>query len=157
MRKASTAPLKAYQVSIYGEACGVWVGRTRSQAQARCVYNMLEHGYRIGKLFAGLRSRRVHGLPAERAIERFEDAGKYWRHTRAFARMQAEASAVNTLWPIGTAVQVVNCCESSMWEEGVTFTRTPAWAASENYAFVSVEGLSGGLDLSKVVFLNEPR
>ena len=159
----SHRPLKAYEVYERADdwrgltkehSYGVLVGHTAGQARARAALDRISDG--ATNPWADLRSRRVLGLAAERAIEKHEDRGKYWRHTKAYARLKAEAAAFNAMWPVGTPVQIVNCCEVDLWPDGITVTRTPAWAPSETYAFVSVEGIPGGMDLARVVPLIEP-
>jgi len=161
--KYNHLPLKAYEVYEADTdwrgrskeySYGVLAGHTPGQARARAALDRISGG--CANPWRNLRSRRVLGLAAERAIEKHEDAGKYWRHTKAFARLQAEAEAFNEMWPVGTPVQIVNCCECDLWPDGITVTRTPAWALSETYAFVSVEGMPGGMDLARVVPLIEP-
>lgn len=161
--KYSHLPLKAYEVYEKGDdwrclskeySYGILVGHTAGQARAQVATDRMSGGYT--NPWPYLRTRRVLGLAAERAIEAHEDRGKYWRYTKAYARIQAEAEAFNRKWPVGTPVQILNCCESDLWPDGVTITRTPAWAPSETYAFVSVEGMPGGMNLACVFPLVEP-
>ena len=161
--KYNHLPLKAYEVYENEDdwrglskeySYGVFAGHTAGQARAQAATDRMSGG--STNPWPYLRSRRVMGLAAERAIEKHEDRGKYWRHTKAFARLQAEVEAFNKMWPVGTPVQVVNCCEASLWADGITVTRTPAWAPSETYAFVSVDGMPGGMDLARIIPLIEP-
>ena len=151
----SSSPLKAYQIFLSGWFAGIEVATTNAKARAQFALSDARDGAR--NRWAGLRSCLLRNQEeAQLAIEKHEDAGKYWRDTRAFARRQAEVDTFNTSWPVGTPVQVVNCCEADHWPEGITFTRTPAWAANENCAFVSLDGYAGGFYLKNVVPLIEP-
>jgi hypothetical protein len=152
-------PLKAYEVYQHDTdwlgfrseySFGIHVGRTPGQARADVAADR-----EIDNPWRGLRSRRVHGPVAERAIEDFEDARKYWRDTRAFARLQAAADEFNASWPVGTPVEML-CSNAPALPTGITFTRTPAWVPSLNGVLVSVDGFAGGFALKWVRPLIEP-
>ena len=154
-KRNTTAPLKAYRVGFYGESAGTYVGRTAGQAKAAAIRDYEGGGHERG-LWRTVRALRVRNPEKEALeIEAFEDKGKYWRNTRAYARLQAEADAFNALWPVGTPVQVVECGEASQWPDGITVTRTPAWAV-QGSVLVSVEGQAGGMYLKYVMPLLEP-
>ncbi|WP_345114471.1 hypothetical protein [Hymenobacter algoricola] len=108
-------------------------------------------GYADRDIWPHLRSRRLRDPEQEQlAIEAHEDQGKYWRDTRRYARLLAEAEAFNARYPVGTPVRVVGCCEADTWPDGLTTIRTPAWVPSETAVFVSVEGYAGGFYLRHI-------
>lgn len=153
--KTTLRPLKAYEIFLFGWYAGIVVATTNAKARAQFALSDGRDGAR--NRWAGLRSCLLRNEEeAILAIEKHEDEGKYWRDTRAFARRQAECDTFNASWPVGTPVRVVNCCEADHWPEGVTFTRTPAWAVNENTAMVSLEGYAGGFYLKNVRPLIEP-
>ncbi len=149
--KYNHLPLKAYEVySKYGQgflyhdeySFGVVAGHTAGQARYQVALNR-----ELDNPWKDLRSRRVHGPEAERAIEAFQDQGKYWKNTGAFARLQAQADAWNAAYPVGHPVLVRDCGEASTWPNGQTVTRTPAWVPSLSGVLVSLEGHCGGFGL----------
>ncbi len=148
--KRDHLPLKAYQIFFFGQFAAVYVGRTSGQAKAAFARSSWAEGYYNKDVWANLKSKRLRDAEWElEAIEKFEDRGKYWRHTRAFARLEAAAAAFNAKYPVGTSVQVVDCCEARQWPDGITTTRTPAWAV-QGSVLVSVEGQAGGMYLPKI-------
>lgn len=145
------ASLQAWELRIHGQFADFFVAPTAGKAKAE-----LQRDYGSPLRFTAISAKLYRCPHATELIEAFEDVGKYWRDTRAFARTQAKADTFNANWPVGTPVQVVNCCEAEHWPEGITVTRTPAWAASEKTALVSLEGYAGGFYLKNVVPLVEP-
>lgn len=138
---------KAYRVVWFDKDCGVWAGYTQGQAQAAFVREA--DGFPASSYWPYLSSSRAHGPEADLAIERYLDRGKYWRDTLAFARLLAKAKAFNAQYPVGTPVRIVGCGEADQWPEGMTVTRTPAWAI-QGSVLVSVEGQAGGMYLRYV-------
>lgn len=157
-RKYDHLPLKAYEVyervdygyKVQEFSYGIRAGRTPGQARARVATDFME----ADNPWRGLRSRRVFGDLAERAIEREEDKGKYWRDTKAYARLQAACDAFNAAWPVGSPVECPPY--ANRFPAGLTFTRTPAWVPNETHILISVEGIDGGIALYSVVPLFEP-
>jgi len=148
-KKPSTAPLKAYEVRFFGEFAGIYVGRNHGQAKA--AFTLDTDGYQAKDLWRNLSAKRLRDEEWElAAIEKHEDRGKYWRDTRQYARQVAAAEAFNARYPVGTPVQVIDCCEADTWPGGLTTTRTPAWAPSETCVLVSVEGYAGGFYLKNI-------
>lgn len=143
-------PMKAYQIFFFGRFAAVYVGHTAGEAKAAFARSAWTEGYFNKDIWPNIGSKRLRDAEWEmEAIEKFEDRGKYWRNTRAFARLEAMATAFNARYPVGTTVQVVDCCEADQWPGGITTTRTPAWAV-QGSVLVSVEGQAGGMYLPKI-------
>lgn len=146
----SQRPLKAYQIFFFGQFAAVYVGRSGGQAKAAFARSSWADGYYAKDIWPNIGCKRLRDAEWElEAIEKFEDRGKYWRNTRAFARLQAAADAFNAKYPIGSPVQVVDCCEAQHWPDGNTVTRSTAWAVHGS-VLVSVEGQAGGMYLQKI-------
>ncbi len=143
-------PLKAYQIFFFGQFAAVYVGHTAGEAKAAFARSSWTEGHYAKDIWPNLGSKRLRDTEWElAAIEKYEDRGKYWRNTRAFARLQAVADAFNARYPVGAAVQVIDCCEAHQWPGGVTATRTPAWAV-QGAVLVSVEGQAGGMYIKNI-------
>jgi len=159
----SHLPLKAYEVYENEDdwrgltkehSYGVFAGHTAGQARAQVAVERMSSG--ATNPWPYLRSRRVLGAAAELAIEKRADENKYWKATRRFARLSAAANEFNRLWPVGTIVEVPGTWVG--WGDGLAkvATRTPAWVTCGLALLVSVEGITGGVDLDRVVPLIEP-
>lgn len=155
--KFAHRPLKCYEVlmkegnfDFTAYSFGIFVGRTHSEATYQVARDR-----ETDNPFCGLTARRYHGPDTQQLIEDYEDRNKYWRDTRAYARLQDQAAKFNALYPVGTPVRVVECWEARQWPDGLTKTRTPAWA-NEKCLYVSVEGQAGGMYLKYVQPIQEP-
>ncbi|GAB2959182.1 hypothetical protein GCM10027048_28110 [Hymenobacter coalescens] len=148
-KKVLTGPLKAYEVFFCGERYGTFVGRSAGQAKARLAADLYEC-YDNNQIWPYLKARLAGLKDAASAIEAHEDRGKYWKDTKAFARLQAEADAFNAKYPIGSEVRLVNCHEAYFWRGKTTKTRTPAWVPSLSGVLVSIEGEAGGFGLEYI-------
>lgn len=136
--------LYAYACTVPGYGQSTQVAATPSKARSLAYHLARELGHRPA--YAEVRARR--DPTKDDLAEAEEDRGLYWRDTRRYKRLEAQAEAFNAAYLVGTAILVIGCDEAqTVFQNQPTRLRTPAWVASLNGVLASVEGQAGGFDL----------